>query len=55
MINGKIVRALDVGYGNVKFVKKHESIEVNAYSHLKEPPIFTQKDHLKLSKAATEI
>ena len=27
MINGKIVRALDVGYGNVKFVKKHEFIE----------------------------
>ena len=22
MINGKIVRALDVGYGNVKFLKK---------------------------------
>ena len=27
MINGKIVRTLDVGYGNVKFVRKHESIE----------------------------
>ena len=27
MIGGKIVRALDVGYGNVKFVRGHESIE----------------------------
>lgn len=27
MINGKIVRALDVGYGNVKFVRSHQSIE----------------------------
>lgn len=27
MINGKIVRALDVGYGNVKFVRRHESME----------------------------
>ena len=26
-----------------------------AYSHLKEPPIITQKGHLKLRKAATEI
>ena len=27
----------------------------HAYSHLKEPPIITQKGHLKLRKAATEI
>lgn len=26
MINGKIVRALDVGYGNVKFVRRHEAM-----------------------------
>ena len=28
---------------------------IYAYSHLKEPPIITQKGHLKLRKAATEI
>ena len=27
MIKGKIVRALDVGYGNVKFVRRHDSME----------------------------
>ena len=27
----------------------------SAYSHLKEPPIITQKGHLKLRKAAIEI
>jgi len=26
-MNGKIVRALDVGYGNVKFVRRHDSME----------------------------
>lgn len=27
MISGKIIRALDVGYGNVKFVQRHDSID----------------------------
>lgn len=29
MVNDKIVRALDVGYGNVKFVRRHESMEAS--------------------------
>lgn len=29
MTNNKIVRALDVGYGNVKFVRRHESMEAS--------------------------
>lgn len=27
MINGKIVRPLDVGYGNVKYVRRHDAME----------------------------